>query len=205
MSELYRNNGFCVSAGSLLSIEKDTKNEMILAFAGRDGTETRAWFRKTDNLFSNYNKLQRIKGYLKSGDLITVAGYEAEGIISVHHFSIWSGTIHHDKLIDESGHPLTAVTGKIRGDRYSEPRSSVFDPSGARLEVKDFSVFVNDHSVRQIWDIRISGVQVKQYNWETKAGNGVVIIGHEIEPRGYVHRLNGEMLITVDPPVKATA
>ena len=205
MSELYCNNGFCVSAGSLLSIEKDNENEMVLAFAGKDEAAIRARFRRTDNIFSNFKKLQRIKGCLKTGDLITVAGYKTEGTISVQRFSIWSGTICHDRLLDEYGNPLTVVTGKIRSSRFFESRPSIYDPSRTSLEFKGFSVLVQDHSSRQIWNIRISGALARQNNWEAKAGNGAVIIGHEMDPCGFVHLLNGEMLITVEPPVKATA
>lgn len=142
---------------------------------------------------------------MKEGDLFAVAGYGDKSFISAHRFAIWSGTFSHEKLVDRSGSPLTVVIGKIRGDRYGEPRNMVVDPSGARQEVEDFSMFVNDHSIRQIWNVRISGHSFHKHHWEIKPYRGAVVLGRELDPKGYVHQLEGKSLITVTFPLKATA
>ena len=205
MSELYCRNNFCVAAGRFLSVGEDNENEIILTFTDETRNVTRACFNKTDSAFSNYNKLQRIKSHLREGDLFAVAGYKNEAGISAHRFAIWSGTFFHDKLVDESGRPLTVVIGKIRGDYIGEPRNSVMDPSGKRLELLDFSMFVNDRAVRGLWNIRISGNMVREHACETRPYRGAVVIGREIEPKGYAHRLIGTSMMTVEFPLKATA
>ena len=205
MSELYCRNNFCVAAVRFLSVGEDNENEIILTFTDDTRNVTRACFKKTDSAFSNYNKLQRIKSHLREGDLLAVGGYRTDRWISVHRFAVWSGTFFHDKLVDESGRPMTVVLGKIRGDRIGEPRTSILDPSGKCLEVLDFSMFVNDHSIRQIWNIRISGNLTRRHGQETRPYRGAVVIGREVEPSGYAHRLLGDTLMTVEFPLKASA
>lgn len=205
MSTLYCRDSFCVAAGRFLKIEEDNEKETVLTFTDESGLVTRACFRKTNSAFSNYQKLQRIKSHLREGDLLAVGGYRTDRWISVHRFAVWSGTFFHDKLVDESGRPMTVIVGKIRGDRIGEPRTSILDPSGKCLEVLDFSMFVNDHSIRQIWNIRISGNLARRHGQETRPYRGAVVIGHEVEPSGYAHRLLGDTLMTVEFPLKASA
>lgn len=205
MSELYYRNGFCVSAGCFLNIDEENENEIILSFTDNTKEITRACFKKTNSPFSNYNKLQRIKSHLRKGDLLAVAGYRNDLTLFAHRFAIWSGAFCHDKLVDESGQPLTVIVGKIRGDRTGEPRNSILDPSGACQELLDFSIFVNDHSTQQIWNIQVSGKMARQCSWKTKAHCGAFVIGREVAPTGYAHRMLANAMMTVDPPLEASA